>query len=103
MALLLLAFAFGFGLLIGALTAVLLRMRQPNMPASLRRRKASLPAPVVLIALALLGALGVVVNGWQQYDDLALVAIGSFALFCSLAALAGGFIGASLVERHASS
>lgn len=95
------AFALGFGVLIGALTQVLLRLKRPEWTPEQRRFKAALPAPVVVLAICILGAIGVVANGWQEFDDLALATLLGTAIVCGGVSLVGGLVAAHLMERRA--
>lgn len=102
MSLALLAFAFGFGLLLGGPGLVLLRRLRPAGEARRQRLQAALLAPLILLALCLLAAAAELADGWEANEDLVLATLATVAVTGGGLALAGGLLGAALMARRMS-
>lgn len=96
----LLAFAFGFGLLVGGPMLVILRRTRPGMDAIKRRLFAAATAPFIVAGLCFLALIPIIMDGRQANDDLASATLLAVAVVAGGVAFAGGLLGTWLMERR---
>lgn len=91
---------FGLSVLAGAWLSARLKMRKSSW--SIRRRVfiAAAPLPAIILAATVAGAAWYLAGSSENMRDLAVAAVIGVGSIFAVVALAGGLIGAVMVERH---
>lgn len=95
-----LTIALGLSVLAGAWLSARLRMRKPLW--SLRRRvlTAAVPLPAIILLATMAGAAWYLAGSSENMRDLAVAVVIGLGSIFGVVTLAGGLIGAAMVERN---